>query len=609
MGTFSKIILPITLLIVSANCSDDQFLYLDEINQISEVQEPDTRSGKSFDDDWENMTEVILPSGKKIMLPWDYSADSPAHFDIRKDVKKEDGWVMLNYLINREDYHNMPLLFIALYNKASGDIKVFLYADETPTAHNNALWTVYFTKPQGWMNSLNEVSLPTNYKFKSDFLWETSVSPIKGKSYIEKGWNVIIIPCLAYDPSVPDTIGIQIGSKAYSITLVDLLGETNGEIDGKIITVGTKNPLTGLQNSLVSYSGKSAQNWAEKVLKIKDNNDPRGIPVIAAAGVGALVKAGAGKILNNLLGWFSKPTYSEQNVRFSIQTTAAIKGKLITQMSTGLPSTGFAIGKDVTGIELGTWNLTANPIIYIHPVGVMYKSFNGTQSDEAQYRFTASGKSKIDIVVNPQLLPHVIKYETECVSVAYSTGNDTSKLPQIPVSDYSYTDFGSLGREEMTVAYVPYLPENSLIYSGEDFSIYDNNAQGVSTFWRIWDKFGKYSPNMPLYKYIYAPDNMDLCRGGEIKVGCKYYFAKVIVTMVTEFEGKRDTIVTSRTYKPRFEWDPDEINKYCGMNMVLMQSLASRDAILSKIDNGYYESLLRAGSTYNIVKNDSLVIE
>lgn len=114
---------------------------------------------------------------------------------------------------------------------------------------------------------------------------------------------------------------------------------------------------------------------------------------------------------------------------------------------------------------------------------------------------------------------------------------------------------------------------------------------------------------MPLYKYVYAPANSDLSCGGAIKVGCKYNYAKVIVTMITNFDGKTDTIVTSRTYKPRFEWDPDLVNTYKIKTMSGVQASASRDAVLSKIDNGYYDRLLRENSMYSVVRNDSLVIE
>ena len=507
------------------------------------------------------------------------------------------------------DFSKNPIDYIALYNQATGDLKVYINSDKSLSEHNTALWSIYFTKPQAWINSLNEITLPSSYQFKSNFRWRTSVAPIDNKSYLEQGWNVVIIPNLSYDPNSPNGIGIKIGSESYTQSIVDLIGETDGELNGKIIATGSSNGSSGLENSIITYSGKSAEKWANKVLGVHEENDTKGLFSSLSKKFGELVKSGVGKILNSFFGRSSKPTYSEQNVRLNLQATTTIKGNVVKPMSTGLATTGFDIGKDATGIELGAWNLRENPIIYMHPVGVINNSFNGIQTDEAQYRFTASGKSKVDLVINPQLLPHVIAYEVECVPVSYSTNNNASKLPQIPVSDYKYTDFGPLGAAESESSFRPSAPANSTIYTGEDFSISDSKAQGLSTFWNFWRKYGKYSSQMPMYKYVYAPNNTNLCRGGAIKVGCKYNFAKVMVTMVTEFEGKRDTIVTSRTYKPRFEWDPDQVNKYKGTSMSSLQGYASSDPVLSSIDNGYYSKLLRENSSYKVVRKDSVAVK
>ena len=595
-----------------SGCSDDNELFvMDNSSKNNEScdQNSLTRSSLTLESDWEKMEYVTRPNGKNEMLPWYIRANSPVDHTVLSDMKKEDGWVLLSHSLYEPDFSKAPIDYIALYNQATGDLKVYINSDKSLSEHNTALWNIYFTKPQAWINSLNEITLPSSYQFKSTFRWRTSVAPIDNKSYLEQGWNVVIIPNLSYDPNSPNDIGIKIGSESYTQSIVDLIGETDGEINGKIIATGSNNSLSGLENSIVTYTGKSAEKWAKKILNVSEDNNTRSIVGLLATGVGALVKAGAGKILNSFFGKFSKPTYSEQNVRLNLQASTTIKGNVVKPMSTGLATTGFDIGKDVTGVELGAWNLRENPIIYMHPVGVINNSFNGIQTDEAQYRFTASGKSKVDLVINPQLMPHIIAYEVECVPVSYSTNNNASKLPQIPVSDYQYTDFGSLGAEESISSFRPSAPANSTIYTGEDFSISDSKAQGLSTFWNFWRKYGKYSPQMPMYKYVYAPDNTDLCRGGAIKVGCKYNFAKVMVTMVTEFEGKRDTIVTSRTYKPRFEWDPDQVNRYKGVKMSTLQGYASSDPVLSSIDNGYYSKLQRESSPYNVVRNDSVALK
>lgn len=326
--------------------------------------------------------------------------------------------------------------------------------------------------------------------------------------------------------------------------------------------------------------------------------------------IGDLVKKGAHLLLNSLFGRFSKTTYQEYNVKLNIQTTSTFKGAIRTPTGTGIKASAIQIGSATTGKKLGAWTLSENPIVYMHPVGVMSTSVNGIKEDEASYQFIASGNSKVDLVINPELLPYVVSYSVECIPVAYigKGTNPDSKLPAYPVSDYTQTDFGSLGSKDPISSYLAYT-SGSDIYSNEDFTIYNNNARGTATFWRLWNKYGEYSSSMPMYKYVYAPSNSELSRGGAIKVGCKYNYAKVIVTIVTKFEGKTDTIVTSRTYKPRFEWDPAMISKYANTAMKTLQGYAANDAVLKTIDNGYYDRLLRENSTYSIIRNDSLIIE
>ena len=524
-----------------------------------------------------------------------------------KDVKKEDGWVLLNHSLNLADIDNVPNDYIVLYNQASGDLKIFLYPKNSFTSsNNNAFWQIYCEKPQGWFNGLNEVSLPSTYQFKSSFDWSTTVNTRNKFSAIEAQWNAITIPCLAYDPNAPTSNMIHIESYAWNASILELLGETEGGIEGKIISEGKTNSTTGIQSSIATYAGNEAETWAKKNIKTSNTK----VTSALTGTIGDLVKKGAHLLLNSLFGRFSKTTYQEYNVKLNIQTTSTFKGAIRTPTGTGIKASAIQIGSATTGKKLGAWTLSENPIVYMHPVGVMSASVNGIKEDEASYQFIASGNSKVDLVINPELLPYVVSYSVECIPVAYigKGTNPDSKLPAYPVSDYTQTDFGSLGSKDPISSYLAYT-SGSDIYSNEDFTIYNNNARGTATFWRLWNKYGEYSSSMPMYKYVYAPSNSELSRGGAIKVGCKYNYAKVIVTIVTKFEGKTDTIVTSRTYKPRFEWDPAMISKYANTAMKTLQGYAANDAVLKTIDNGYYDRLLRENSTYSIIRNDSLIIE
>lgn len=596
-------------------CSDDSDSLMKgvKVEALSDASDPHSTRASSvseFEKNWESCGDIITASGSKLVMPWHDAASSNFSLDYLKDMKKEDGWVLVTHSFNLPDYDNIYNHYMAFYNQASGDLKIYINPKtEIKFGINNATWEVYCNNPQSWFNGLNEVSIPSSYKFKNSYTWETTVSTRNTYSILDRGWNVITIPCLTYDPNAPSDNTIQIESYAYTTSIIDMVGETTGSLEGKIIAEGTSNPTQKIQNTISSSLGSEAEKWAEKNLKTKVNVGDAILNGIKT-GIGSLVSSGAHLVLNSIFGRFSKTTYSEYNVRLNLKTSSHFDGTQRKPEGTGLSSTRIQIGSGKTGVQLGAWTLSENPTIYIHPVGVMNSSANGIKDDEASYRFSASGNSKADIVINPQLKPHVVSYSVNCVPVAYvgKGTNPDSKIPAYPVSDYSQTDYGSLGSKDPMSSYFAYT-SGTQIYSNDDYTIYNNNAQGTTTFWRLVNRYGQNSPSMPLYKYVYAPANSDLSRRGAIKVGCKYNYAKVIVTMITNFDGKTDTIVTSRTYKPRFEWDPDLVNTYKIKTMSGVQASASRDAVLSKIDNGYYDRLLRENSMYSVVRNDSLVIE
>lgn len=129
MKRITLIFTAVISIFVCVGCSDDCSDLNSNATQVNDLKEQDllTRANEGFDTNWENMTEVTLTDGQKLKLPWDYNGGSPSKYEIRKDVRKEDGWIMLSHSINQPIYLNVPVKYIALYNQASGDIKIFLF--------------------------------------------------------------------------------------------------------------------------------------------------------------------------------------------------------------------------------------------------------------------------------------------------------------------------------------------------------------------------------------------------------------------------------------------------------------------------------------------------
>lgn len=94
----------------------------------------------------------------------------------------------------------------------------------------------------------------------------------------------------------------------------------------------------------------------------------------------------------------------------------------------------------------------------------------------------------------------------------------------------------------------------NLIYGEYDKpgSMYQTKIQKDVFFKGLMER---YKPqNGQPYPTINILNNTDLVRGGYYFAG-KCLLVKVSLYMITEFAGKRDTTLSTRTYAPRIEWD------------------------------------------------------
>lgn len=66
--------------------------------------------------DWENVNEIVLnTSGNhKVSAPWATGTSSSLDVDFRKDIKKEDGWVMAISYIQKERLRRETKLYVFL---------------------------------------------------------------------------------------------------------------------------------------------------------------------------------------------------------------------------------------------------------------------------------------------------------------------------------------------------------------------------------------------------------------------------------------------------------------------------------------------------------------
>lgn len=540
---------------------------------VSEEDLSQTRA-TSFEENWENYDRYTFPDKKYIYLPW--STNAKGHFDINmaKDIKKEDGWIMLEHTFKDYNRDVNGVFIMLLYNKKTGDLKICYNQPDGYMDHSSGAWKVDFYRPQGWCNSLNEIALPTTKKLNDgdNYCWTSTISNRDHDERFNKGWNIVVMPNLAYDPTSPTNQQINISTVGFKETLSSLILEGTGITDGVVITTGYNNPLLNLSKSVANHVGSDAEAWATKNLKKN----------FAGKGIKGLITAGVNLIASKLFGSFTQQTQTTQQVRLT--TNLNLKGTInsVTVTQTGLTPTSLPIGKDATGVELGVWNLADNPTVYMHPVGVVYQLGNGLQSDENLYAFTNSERFKTDLLINPQIKANVISSKVECEVV--SAQRTDRKYPE-PLK--SFSDFGSIGTYK-NGGIARYVQNKENIFGDKNVSLYKH--VNVNTgFWRIWNKYGK-DPQKSVFKYIYAPKNMDLVRGGNFKITADNVLVKVTVQLVTKFENKVDTTVETRSFVPKFEWDPSLMQTYGTNSMSLLQSHAAGDAVLQRIDNNVIEN-------------------
>ena len=548
-----------------------------------------SRSGSTFETDWENFQVVNIPNNAAVPTPWSDYTSAPG-LESRKDVKKEDGWTMVMHTLSEEGQIYGNPKYIVLYNERTGHLRTFYYYEGHNTEHNNDFWYVTFSNPnQAITNTTYPVTAASDYRDNSNYAFTSSMN--NGlNSLLCIGWNMLDIP-LAYDPNLSGDLTMYIGFYSNTTFDVKLSSESVGKAEGTLITDVTKNPFNSLENAILNASGAAAKTFLGKFAPITD----LGLTDMIAGGFKSLIKKPLNLIFNKLLGAFVKNETTVQTINLTYQEKGQITGTMSALMRSDALDMNLPIGENKTNVKLGAWNLKEVPTIYMHPVGVLYKRYYGDMTDENDYLFCASGNYKTDIVFNPQLVPHIKNYRIKCTPVLMEPkGFNMAFLPEYPGD---MTDCGSLGSNTDNPLRTQYDYDKDFVArtdqpgntDGGYVTIFDNKVKESATIWNIWAKFGKpdqnsYRYDSPVWKYIYAPENIDLIRGKKFCVNTRYYYLKVTLYAEMEFEGKTYNTMETRTYKPRFEWDPYYLQRYGGMTMSALQDYCEIDQVLRAID-------------------------
>lgn len=498
-----------------------------------------TRSEEStFETDWENKNSVTTAIGNTIILPWaSISSDANIPNGLALDIKKEDGWQLLFHTFQGIDVGARDRNYMAFHNLRTGVLKVFYYLIDKPQSNNGGAWGISFTVPQKLLNMTSEIADPINIG-QNNYWGCTNVVTSKNKGF-QQGWNCFMLS-LAYNPSNYADCKIDINSHLLNTTDVNLFGENNSYSKGTILTYGSNNPLSGLTGDLATVFGQSAGEWLDNAVKkgdIKtDDAEPSTRSALLAGSAAAIIKFGVNKIFSKLTASFNQPTITKSDLEFTTRGTTNITGDITFNSTSPVLSLRAPFDKDKVG-ELGVWNLTEMPTVYVNAKADYAPTTDDHLYKEYFYKLRGIYNYEYKVVINPQLKPHIIDYWFDKCLIRYYTAEEAPKIPAY------YTDFGTLGGAQKGFSQIFY--EDDLLYGkyGEKHAIYEQKLVGTLLVRGLTEPSPVILvPHVSSYESKCFPSNNT--------------FMKITLHLVTEFEGKRDTTISTRTFLPKIEWDP-----------------------------------------------------
>ncbi|MCD7924309.1 MAG: hypothetical protein LUI85_06275 [Bacteroides sp.] len=498
--------------------------------------------------EWEKWEKVRLSSGvigvDSVAVPWSNTfSNTVIPTQVRKDIKSENGWMLLRYTVNGNFGKNNSYMFF--YNKYTGILKVFYYC-ESNTPSSTGIWHIRIDVPQKLFAFIDELADPINgiYQKQDVYCTNKTASGTTGFTY---GWNYFQIE-LAYDPQLTEgTLYINpINRTSSNITLT---GSYNSSSKGALIATTQTNSEKGTLDGFAKAAGEDAFNFVKDETKekkfAKEILDKIGN--IAHEGVTTIVSGGINKLFSSFIGRFNKTQTQNYDLQFTTNGKAELSGSISTETTGGLSPASLNLSPDVLGIRLGVWNLEEQPIIYFDPTAKLLTSgegkfpvyhlwrMNGGIMDQTSYSY----KFKI----NPDIVNELTSYQCSL---------DTYALDSLPQGIEKYPH-GSIARKDKS--------EGGIISSNGTI-VYEDYKK-VTNYYK---KFKVYFPNHPVQssspqRILFLPKG-DIDRTYE-NVGVSYTQVIKASAWLYVNNNINDTIVITKTFAPKLEWDPQlyEANK------------------------------------------------
>ncbi len=487
-------------------------------------------NSRGFPEEWENLEQITLSSGKPVSVPWNpmvVTTDIPT--DVRMDIKKSDGWKILAHTINAGADFGCNYIFF--YNQYTGMMKVFYYLEDV-VMQTSGIWKIYIDRPQNLLAFTSDLADAIDSNRKRQEIYCTNINYDENKPFT-RGWNCFEFE-LAYDPNF--TEGYLTVDPICTVTAkINLTGTYQLKSEGTIIT-GTKKPSNSVIEGKAKAKGKDAYDWVSKQVKegkISKTYLQLSANDILSKGISGLVKGGVDMLFSSFKSIFGKKTIQKTyKLSFTTNGNATFEGTINQNYGGGLTPVTINISKNVIG-TLGVWNLQQQPITYFSTIARLLRS-----NDYIGYIYYLfpSPKTTYQTTYNPELRNMNPSFTAQMFR-RRNYGNDLSGF-----------NIGNLG-----ISY-------GIGCSSENYSpIFNDLYKADFNFkFKVHFKDHPYNVNNPDYNHVpsvlFAPRGKTDQNDG-LRIKSDHVF-KVRMTMV--INNGTDTVTSTKTFIPKFEWDPKD---------------------------------------------------
>lgn len=559
-------LLLLTLALCSASCQDSAFLPSQELIQTRAVVDKNniSISNPELITNWENLKEITLNTigtstiNKRVSTPWTDSS-TPLSEKFRKDIKAEDGWIMLFHTfkeVGLDEKQN----YMCLYNQFTGFIKIFYYYE----GDRNSQGTQWFVRTSNGekaklFNLTDYIAKTDTAKCDHNIVLYSNLSgdPTKG---LVTGWN-------GFEFEVPyctdyRNMDFVIGAYDKNITSYDFLGKEESSIVGT--TTGTSNNTSSstTTTSTATIDGEDAKNYIEKLNQKAELGSKIDSLITSApnGGHASVITSGANKAFGRTTTTTtssSSSTTTKEDIKLTMTGTISMTGNGSSETTAGIPSLSFNLyntmnpsinsqastcnsfiynanrSSDANEHFLGVWTVATNPWVVYERLTSVYNIKN-TAADKRIVSGNATTPRIVNdyapIETNPDLNQYKVssKSNIELFRCDFLNGNPFKK---------GVKDIGEI---------FSHSPKASLLYKDQNNCFYE-----AGNVWTV-ERSGLIDPSKTYYNYYY---DWGIILSGRLLA---------IVTLETTYSylGKTIKVNQSRIYNVSYNFDAIYVEDY-----------------------------------------------